>query len=153
MRVPISWLKDYIKIEWPIDQLAHKLTMGGLEVGEIITLGNWGNCLVGLVSEVNSHPNADTLQLCKVVAGDDAIEVVCGAPNVSPGQKGCLARIGSYLYNTHSGKHEYLKSSRIRGVVSEGMICSEVELGLGNSHDGIVVLPPDAPVGINLDEY
>ena len=153
MRVPISWLKDYIKIEWPIDQLAHKLTMGGLEVGEIITLGNWGNCLVGLVSEVNPHPNADSLRLCKVIAEDDEIEVVCGAPNVSPGQKVCLARIGSYLYNTHSGKHEYLKSSRIRGVVSEGMICSEVELGLGNSHDGIVVLPEDAPVGINLDDY
>ena len=153
MRVPISWLKEYIKIEYPIDQLAHKLTMGGLEVGEIITLGNWGNCLVGLVSEVNSHPNADNLKLCKVSAGNNEIEVVCGAPNVSAGQKVCLALVGSYLYNTHSGKHEHLKSSRIRGIVSEGMICSEVELGLGNSHDGIVVLPDNAPLGMNLDEY
>ena len=88
MRVPISWLKDYIKIEYPIDQLAHKLTMGGLEVGQIITLGNWGNCLVGLISEVNSHPNADNLQLCKVSAGNNEIEVVCGAPNVSAGHPG-----------------------------------------------------------------
>ena len=153
MRVPISWLKDYIKIEYPIDQLAHQLTMGGLEVSEIITLGNWGNCLVGLVSEVNSHPNAENLRLCKVDNGDTEIEVVCGAPNVSAGQKVCLASVGSYLYNTHSGKHEHLKSSRIRGIVSEGMICSEVELGIGNNHDGIVVLPEDAPLGMNLDEY
>ena len=153
MRVPISWLKDYIKIEHSIDQLAHKLTMGGLEVGEIITLGNWGNCIVGLVSAINPHPNADSLRLCKVTSEDDEIEVVCGAPNVSEGQKVCLARVGSYLFNTHSGKHEHLKASKIRGIVSEGMICSEAELGIGNGHDGIVVLPEDAPLGMNLDEY
>ena len=153
MRIPVSWLRDYIKIEAPIEQLAHKLTMGGLEVGEIINLGNWGHCLVGLVSDVNPHPNADALRLCKVTSGQDEIEVVCGAPNVAVGQKVCLAQLGSHLYNTHSGKHEYLKSARIRGVVSEGMICSEVELGLGSNNDGIVVLPEDAPLGMNLDEY
>ena len=153
MRIPVSWLSDYIKIEGPLEQLAHKLTMGGLEVGEITILGNWEHCLIGLVSDVNPHPNADTLRLCKVNFGQDEIEVVCGAPNVAVGQKICLAQLGSYLYNTHSGKYEYLKSARIRGVISEGMICSEVELGLGNNHDGIVVLPNDAPLGMNLDDY
>ena len=95
MRIPVSWLSDYIKIEGPLEQLAHKLTMGGLEVGEITILGNWEHCLIGLVSNVNPHPNADTLKLCKVDFGQAEIEVVCGAPNVAVGQKICLAQLGS----------------------------------------------------------
>ena len=81
------------------------------------------------------------------------MEVVCGAPNVAAGQKICFARVGANLYNTHSGRHETLKAARIRGVVSEGMICSELELGLGEGHEGIVVLPKDAPLGMPLDDY
>ena len=153
MRVPLSWLRDYVDIDGPVVELAHRLTMAGIEVGDVIELGGWKECLVGQVMTVAPHPNADTLSLCRVNSGEVEMEVVCGAPNVAVGQKICFARVGAHLYNTHNGKHETLKAARIRGVVSEGMICSEVELGLGEGHEGIVVLPEDAPVGMELDQY
>ena len=153
MRVPLSWLRDYVDIDGPVQELAHRLTMAGVEVGEVIELGGWKECLVGQVLTVAPHPNADNLSLCRVNSGGGEMEVVCGAPNVAVGQKVCFAQVGAHLYNTHSGKHEPLKAARIRGVVSEGMICSEVELGLGDGHEGIVVLPEDAPVGMELDHY
>ena len=153
MRVPLSWLRDYVEIDGPVQELAHRLTMAGVEVGEVIELGGWKECLVGQVLTVAPHPNADNLSLCRVNSGAGEMEVVCGAPNVAAGQKVCFAQVGAHLYNTHSGKHETLKAARIRGVVSEGMICSEVELGLGDGHEGIVVLPEDAPVGMGLDQY
>ena len=154
MQIPLSWLREYIDIDLPPQELAHRLTMAGVEVGEVTELGGWENCCVGEVLEVNPHPNADSLQLCRVNPGDGSeMEVVCGAPNVAVGQKICFARVGANLYNTHSGKHETLKAARIRGVVSEGMICSELELGLGEAHEGIVALPEDAPLGMPLDEY
>ena len=154
MQIPLSWLREYIDIDLPPQELAHRLTMAGVEVGEVTELGGWENCCVGEVLEVNPHPNADSLQLCRVNPGDGSeMEVVCGAPNVAVGQRICFARVGANLYNTHSGKHETLKAARIRGVVSEGMICSELELGLGDAHEGIVALPEDAPLGMPLDEY
>ena len=153
MRVPLSWLRDYVDIDGPVQELAHRLTMAGVEVGEVIELGGWKECLVGQVLTVAPHPNADNLSLCRVSSGDREMEVVCGAPNVAVGQKVCFAQVGASLFNTHSGKRETLKAARIRGVVSEGMICSEVELGLGDGHEGIVVLPEDAPVGMELDHY
>ena len=153
MRVPLSWLRDYVDIDGPVKELAHRLTMAGVEVGEVIEMGGWKECLVGQVLTVTPHPNADNLSLCRVNSGNGEMEVVCGAPNVAAGQKVCFAQVGAHLYNTHSGKHETLKAARIRGVVSEGMICSEVELGLGDGHEGIVVLPEDAPVGMELDKY
>ena len=154
MQIPLSWLREYIDIDLPAHELAHRLTMAGVEVGEVTELGGWENCCVGQVVEVNPHPNADSLRLCRVNPGDDSeMEVVCGAPNVAAGQKICFARVGARLYNTHSERHETLKAARIRGVVSEGMICSELELGLGEGHEGIVVLPDDAPIGMALDDY
>ena len=153
MRVPLSWLKEYVDIEIPPQELAHRLTMAGIEVGEVIEQGGWNNCFVGRVLEVKQHPNADRLTLCRVGVGSDETEVVCGAPNVAAGQNICFAKVGASLYNTHTGKRDTLKAARIRGVTSEGMICSELELGLGEGHDGIVVLPEDAPVGTPLDEY
>ncbi len=154
MQVPLSWLREYVDIDLPPHELAHRLTMAGVEVGEVIELGGWENCCVGEVLAVNPHPNADSLQLCRVNPGDGTeMEVVCGAPNVAAGQKICFARVGARLYNTHSEKHETLKAARIRGVVSEGMICSELELGLGEGHEGIVVLAEDAPIGMPLDSY
>ncbi|MFB3119789.1 MAG: phenylalanine--tRNA ligase subunit beta, partial [Stenotrophomonas maltophilia] len=153
MRVSLSWLRDYVDIDGPVQELAHRLTMAGVEVGEVIELGGWKECLVGQVLTVAPHPNADNLSLCRVSSGDREMEVVYGAPNVAVGQKVCFAQVGASLFNTHSGKRETLKAARIRGVVSEGMICSEVELGLGDGHEGIVVLPEDAPVGMELDQY
>jgi phenylalanyl-tRNA synthetase beta chain len=88
-----------------------------------------------------------------VSTGTEELEVVCGAPNVAAGQKVCFAKVGARLFNTHNGKHEPLKEARIRGVVSQGMICSELELGLGDDQAGIIVLPEDAPMGTPLDQY
>ena len=153
MRVPLSWLREYVDMSLPPDELAHRLTMAGVEVGDVIEIGSWDGCVVGQVLSVRPHLQADRLSLCQVATGVDQLEVVCGAPNVAAGQKICFARVGAVLYNTHTGRHEELKAARIRGVVSEGMICSELELGLGEGHEGIVVLPEDAPLGVPLDDY
>ena len=140
-------------MDLPAQDLAHRLTMAGVEVDDIIEIGNWKDCSVGQVLDVKPHPQADRLTICRVATGQGEVEVVCGAPNVAADQKICFASVGAYLYNAHSGKHEELKPARIRGVVSQGMICSELELGLGEDHAGIMVLPEDAPVGLPLDEY
>ena len=153
MKVPLSWLKEYVDIVVPVEELAHRLTMAGTEVAEVITIGDWKDCYVGYVSKVERHPNADRLTLCTVDIGGERSQVVCGAPNVAEKQKIAFARVGAELFNTHSGMVEPLKAARIRGVVSEGMICSERELGIGDDHTGIVVLPEDAPVGMPLSDY
>ncbi len=153
MLIPFSWLSQYVDITLPPEELAHRLTMGGIEVGDVITRGGWDGCVVGYVLATRPHPNADTLTLCEVDPGDGPpLEVVCGAPNVAAGQKICFARPGVTLLNMHTGRREELKPARIRGVVSEGMICSEAELEISDEHEGIIVLPDDAQVGASLDE-
>ena len=153
MRVPLSWLREYVDLDLPVEELAHRLTMAGVEVGEVLQVGGWEHCFVGQVLSVGAHPQADRLSLCRVSIGSEELEVVCGAPNVAAGQKVCFAKVGANLYDSHSGKQEALKPARIRGVVSQGMICSELELGLGEDHDGIIVLPDEAPLGLPLDQY
>ena len=159
MKVPLSWLRQYVKVDIPADDLAHRLTMAGVEVGEVQETGGWSDVYVGRVTSVRQHPNADRLRLCTVTTGpgpdgtEAEMEVVCGAPNVAEGQKICFARIGAYLYNAHSQRHETLAAATIRGVESQGMICSELELGLGDDHTGIIVLPDDAPLGEPLSDY
>ena len=153
MRVPLSWLREYVDLDLPVEELAHRLTMAGVEVGEILRVGGWEHCFVGQVLSVRAHPRADRLSLCLVSTGSEELEVVCGAPNVAAGQKVCFAKVGANLYDSHSGKQEALKAARIRGVVSQGMICSELELGLGEDHEGIIVLPDEATVGLPLDQY
>ena len=154
MKVPLSWLRGYVDIAVPVEELAHRLTMAGTEVAAIETVGGgWQDCYVGHVLKVERHPNADRLTLCTVDVGDEQLQVVCGAPNVAPGQKVSLAKVGARLYNTHSQRQEVLKASPIRGVASEGMICSELELGMGENHTGILVLPDDAPIGQPLSDY
>ena len=153
MFIPFSWLSQYVEISLPPDELAHRLTMAGIEVGDVITRGGWENCFVGHVRSTRPHPDADSLTLCLVDPGDgDPVEVVCGAPNVAAGQNICFARPGALLLNMHTGRREELKPARIRGVVSEGMICSEAELGISDEHDGIIVLPESARPGAPLDE-
>ena len=153
MKIPLSWLREYVDIDLSSRELAHRLTMAGIEVGEVTVLGGWTNCVVGHVVKVESVPNADRLTLCTVDQGDGEVQVVCGAPNVAAGQRIAYAAVGARLFNAHSGKMETLKAARIRGVVSQGMICSELELGLGEDHTGILVLPEDAPVGTDLSEF
>ncbi len=153
MLIPFSWLSQYVDITLPPEDLAHRLTMGGIEVGDVITRGGWDGCVVGYVRATRPHPNADTLTLCEVDPGDGpAVEVVCGAPNVAAGQKICFARPGVTLLNMHNGRREELKPATIRGIVSEGMICSEAELEISDEHEGIIVLPDDAAVGAPLDD-
>ena len=153
MKVPLSWLRDYVDLDLPVEDLAHRLTMAGVEVGEVIKVGDWNQCFVAQVMAVRQHPQADRLSLCRVDTGNEELEVVCGAPNVAADQKVCFAKVGANLINSHTGKRESLKSARIRGVLSEGMICSEMELGLGEDHTGIIVLPEDAPIGVHLESY
>lgn len=154
MRLPLSWIKEIVDITITPLQLADRLTMAGLEVSAIETKGEgWENCQVGYVLSVDSHPNADRLSLCSVDVGDEQLQVVCGAPNVKVGQRIAFARSGAELFNTRSGKKEILAPAVIRGIASNGMICSELELGIGDDHSGILVLPDDAPIGMSLHEF
>ena len=153
MKVPLSWLKEYVDVDLSAQELAHRLTMAGIEVGEVTVIGGWSEVFVGHVQDVRPHPNADRLRLCVVTIGSEELEVVCGAPNVAVSQNICFAKIGATVYNTHTERYETLQAAKIRGVESQGMICSSAELGLGDDHSGILVLPEDAPLGTLLDDY
>ncbi len=154
MKVSLRWLKEYVDISLPLDELCRRLTMAGLEVGDIKYVGeNWKNIVVGKIVDIKAHPNADRLRLVTVDLGEQKSTVVCGAHNLAVGDKVAFAHIGASLIDGHSGEVVQLKPAKIRGVVSEGMICSEKELGISESHEGIMVLPPETPVGVPLSEY
>ena len=154
MKVSLKWLADYVDIKLTAAKLADKITMAGLEVGGIeATGGTWDKVVIGEVVRLAPHPNADRLKLPTVNVGTEEITVVCGAPNVTVGQRIAFAHLGARLIDGHTGQPVVLKPAKIRGVVSEGMVCSEKELGISGEHEGILVLPPDAPVGKPLSEY
>lgn len=157
MLIPLSWLKNYVPVTDAPADLAHKLTMAGIEIGDVQMIGtDWDaeKVVVGHVLDVAPHPNADRLRLPTVDTGDgQPSTVVCGAPNVAAGQKIAFAREGAALFSPRSGKVERLRRARIRGVESRGMVCSSLELGLGEDHDGILVLDDDAPIGTPLADY
>ena len=152
MRVPLRWLSQYVDLNVEIKELARRLTVAGLEVADIITAGDWSGISVAEVLSIARHPNADRLVLATVSAADGQHTVVCGAPNVAAGQKIAYASIGSKLIDGHSGEQTVLKAAKIRGVESQGMICSEKELGISGEHTGILVLPDDTKVGTPLAE-
>ena len=145
MKVPLSWINDYITINLSTSEIAHKMTMAGTEVGNIAEIGkNWKDdvVIVGEIISIKAHPNADRLKIASVNIGQSTlIEVVCGAPNLSLKQKVAFAHEGALLQNPSTGEIEKLKSAKIRGVLSKGMICSESELGISDDHDGIIELP------------
>jgi phenylalanyl-tRNA synthetase beta chain len=154
MKVPLNWLRDYVDITLPPAELASRLTLAGFEVGEMPVIGGgWDNIVVGQIVAVNLHPNADRLRLATVDLGTGQETVVCGAPNLNVGDKIAFACVGARLINPHNGEIEELKSAKIRGVVSSGMICSERELGVSDSHEGIMVLSTEAAVGTPLGDY
>ena len=154
MKVSLKWLKDYVDLELTPGEIADKLTMAGLEVKNIQTVGdNWNKVLIGKVVELNPHPNAERLRLATVDIGTEQVTVVCGASNVSPGQKVPFAQVGARLIDAHSGKTLELTPAKIRGIRSEGMLCSERELGISDSHEGIMILSSEAPTGIAFSEY
>ena len=148
MKIPILWLREYLDENISLDNIAHKLTMAGLESElETIKQGTWSGILVGEILEIEKHPNADRLNLVTVDINNEVKKVVCGAPNVEINQKIAFAKVGSELLDHESQQLVPLQAAKIRGVVSEGMICSEKELGIGDNHDGILVLPPKVPKG------
>jgi len=154
MKVPLKWLRDYVDIKLATEELSERLTMSGLEVKGVQTIGGtWDNVVIGEVIAVNPHPNADRLTLATVDLGTEQVTVVCGAPNIGLGQRVTFARIGAWLVDPHTEETILLKPAKIRGVASEGMVCSEKELGISDSHEGILVLPPEAPIGAPLGAY
>ena len=155
MKVPLSWLREYVDVTIDVDELAHRLTMAGNEVDSIERFGHIENVAVGEVLNVSPHPNADRLRLVEVNDGQTVHQVVCGAPNVAQGQKIAYATIGAHLadpYSDDPGKTRRLRRSKIRGVESSGMVCSEKELGIGDNHDGILVLPEGVSVGTPIGD-
>ncbi len=153
MKISYNWLKDYIECGLTPQQVADALTSIGLEVDSIETVeeipGGLEGVIVAEVVECTDHPDSDHLHITKVNTGaPELLQVVCGAPNVAAGQKVLLATVGTVL-----GEDFKIKKSRIRGVDSFGMICAEDELGIGTSHDGIMVLEPDAVVGTPAKDY
>ena len=154
MKVSLRWLKEYVDIPTPLEELCEGLTMAGLEVGGMEVIGgSWNDIVVGKIVDVIVHPNADRLRLVTVDLGKQRSTVVCGASNVAVGDKVAFAHVGAQLIDGHSGKVVQLKPSKIRGVVSEGMICSEKELRISDSHEGIMILSPEATIGTPLTDY
>ena len=152
MRVPLSWLKDYVKLDLSNEDLSDLLTLGGLEVDKVEpTSFSFKRVVVGEVKETKPHPNADKLKVAQVFNGSETLQVVCGDPSCSPGMKVALATIGGSLTDKE-GKTFKIKKSKLRDVESFGMLCGEEELGLAESSDSIMVLSEDAVVGTDLTE-
>lgn len=157
MKTSLNWLKQYIDVSLSPEHIGELLTSIGLEVESIEEVeripGGLRGVVVGHVLTREQHPNADRLSLTTVDIGQgEPLAIVCGAPNVAAGQKVLVATIGATLYPTE-GEPLTIKKGKIRGEESNGMICAEDELGLGHSHAGILVLPPDTPVGMPAAEY
>ncbi|MDT0551880.1 phenylalanine--tRNA ligase subunit beta [Urechidicola vernalis] len=151
MKISYNWLKQFIKVDWNAEKTGELLTDLGLEVEGIETVesvkGSLKGIVVGEVLTCEQHPNADRLKVTTVdVGGKEALKIVCGAPNVAAGQKVPVATIGTFLYDD-KGESFKIKKGKIRGEESHGMICAEDELGLGESHDGIMVLDAGLKVG------
>ena len=143
MKIAASWLARYLSKSLPVDETSRLLTDCGLEVESVEEFetikGGLRGVVVGEVLHCEQHPNADRLRLTKVNVGQvEPLSIVCGAPNVAAGQKVLVATIGTVLY-PNDGEPFTIKESKIRGELSQGMICAEDELGLGESHDGIMV--------------
>ena len=157
MKISYNWLKQYIETSLLVEEIADILTSIGLEVESVEKVesikGGLKGVVVGEVMECEKHPDADRLRITKVNLGaGDLLQIVCGAPNVAAGQKVLVATTGTTLYPLE-GEPLTIKKGKIRGQESVGMICAEAELGIGHSHDGILVLNSDVEVGISAAAY
>jgi len=149
MKVPLRWLQEYVPIETTVDDLVAKLTFSGIEVEGVVTAGDGlDGVIVGQVVDWQPHPNADRLRLCRVADGAGERQVVCGATNFDRGDLAAFAPAGTVLPNGMK-----LKVAKVRGEVSEGMLCAEDELGLSEDHAGILLLPSTAQPGEPLSKY
>ncbi len=148
MKVSLNWLKDYVDIRIGVKELINLLTMGGLEVESATPTGQGlEKIVVAEIQSIRRHPNADRLSLVEAKTDKERFSIVCGATNIRQGQRVPLAMVGAKLPNGTE-----IKRSKIRGELSEGMLCSEIELGLGQDASGIMILDPDASLGGNLGE-
>ena len=157
MNISYNWLKRYIALQDDAETVAKILTSIGLEVGTVEKVqsikGGLEGLVVGEVVTCVEHPNSDHLHITttRIAPNEEPIQIVCGAPNVAAGQKVIVATIGTVLYS--GDEHFTIKRGKIRGEESLGMICAEDEIGVGTSHDGIMVLPENTPVGLPAKEY
>ncbi len=151
MKLPFSWIEEFVKPGLPADKLAELLTLSGTEVEQIERRQfHCTNIVVGQIKTIVQHPNADRLRLTRVVIKNGQatpLNIVCGAPNIKPGQKVPVALPGATLANG-----SVLEKAPIRGVISEGMLCAADELGLGDDHSGILVLGDDIPLGVSFEK-
>jgi phenylalanyl-tRNA synthetase beta chain len=156
MKVSYNWLKKYIQTELSPEELGKVLTDTGLEVEGIEKIeaiqGGLQGVVVGHVLSCEKHPDADKLKVTTVSIGSEELQIVCGAPNVATGQKVIVATVGTTLYPSPDEAF-LIKKAKIRGIESFGMLCAEDELGIGQSHAGIIVLPDDTPIGLAASSY
>ena len=156
MKISINRLKEFIPFQESPEEIAALLTASGLEVEGIVEFeslpGGLEGVVIGEVVSCQPHPNADKLSLTTVDVGDEILRIVCGAPNVAAGQKVAVALVGATLY-PHNGESFTIKKAKIRGEASQGMICAEDELGLGEGHDGILVLDTSLPNGTPASKH
>lgn len=157
MKISYKWLKDYVHADISVEEIDELLTFSGLEVEGVEKVesikGGLEHVVIAQVLTCIDHPNSDHLHLTTVdVGGERPLNIVCGAPNVAAGQKVVCAQIGTQIWTSETEFYE-IKKGKLRGEVSEGMLCAYDELQLGASHDGIIVLPDDAPVGMPAKEY
>ncbi len=150
MKISENWLREWVDPEITTDELVEQLTMLGLEVDEVIpAAGDFTHVVVAEIVTIEKHPDADKLNVCQVDVGTgENLQIVCGAPNARVGLKAPLAMIGAVLPGDFK-----IKKSKLRGLESNGMLCSNVELGLSDDHSGLLELPTDAPVGQDIREY
>ena len=150
MKLPYSWLTDWVAVPWAARELGERLTMAGLEIESIEPAAPaFSGVVVAEILSAEKHPQADKLKVCRVSAGPGGpLQIVCGAPNARAGLKSALATVGARLPGDLD-----IKAARLRGVESSGMLCSAKELGLGDDSSGILELPADAPVGSPVRDY
>ena len=148
MKVPVSWLKEYVDFDATPEELARRLTFSGMEVEGIETIGgDYEGIVAGEILSVERHPSADRLTLCRVNDGRKECRVVCGATNFKVGDKAPFAGIGAMLPDGTT-----IRQAKIRGEVSEGMLCAEDELAVSKEHSGLMILPSNLAAGTPLSE-
>src|ERR1043165_4592074 len=154
MKITLNWLKQYVDFEWPPEELAERLTMIGIEVEGVEKIGGeFEGIVVAEVITRDKHPNADKLSLCRVNDGKAERQIVCGADNFKPGDKVPLILPGATLPAKPGQQPLTIKVGKIRGVESQGMMCSPQELGLPDAVEGLLILREDARVGQSFAEY
>ncbi|MCX4025212.1 phenylalanine--tRNA ligase subunit beta [Endozoicomonas sp. SM1973] len=149
MKFSEQWLREWVNPKATTEEIVSTITMAGLEVDEVEPVaGDFKGIVVGEILSTEPHPNADKLKVCQVAAGNETLQVVCGAPNATAGMKVPFALVGAVLPENFK-----IKKAKLRGVESFGMLCSEAELGISENHDGLMALPADAPVGEDIRQY